>query len=74
MHRFRALVLLAKFLDLGPWAVDHALSVGIFPYVLKLLQSSAIELRNVLVFIWTKILASDRTCQNDLLKDNTSTS
>merc|ERR1712178_292971 len=70
MHRFRALVLLAKFLDLGPWAVDHALSVGIFPYVLKLLQSSAIELRNVLVFIWTKILASDRTCQSDLLKDN----
>ena len=70
LHRFRALVLLAKFLDLGPWAVDHALSVGIFPYVLKLLQSSAIELRNVLVFIWTKILASDRTCQSDLLKDN----
>ena len=57
MHRVRALVLLAKFLDLGPWAVDQALSVGIFPYVLKLLQSSVPELRDVLVFIWTKILA-----------------
>ena len=70
MHRVRALLLLAKFLDLGPWAVDQALSVGIFPYVLKLLQSSVPELRNVLVFIWTKIMASDKSCQGDLVKDN----
>jgi hypothetical protein len=34
-HRLRALVLLGRFLDMGPWAVDLALSVGIFPYVLK---------------------------------------
>ncbi|KAG8050824.1 hypothetical protein GUJ93_ZPchr0009g359 [Zizania palustris] len=53
-HRFRALVLLGRFLDMGPWAVDLALSVGIFPYVLKLLQTSAMELRQILVFIWTK--------------------
>jgi regulator-associated protein of mTOR len=70
MHRVRALVLLARFLDLGPWAVDQALSVGIFPYVLKLLQSSAVELRDVLVFIWAKILASDSTCHSELVKDN----
>ena len=38
-HRVRALVLLRRFLDLGPSAVNLALSVGIFPYVLKLLQS-----------------------------------
>lgn len=38
-HRVRALVLLKRFLDLGPSAVNLALSVGIFPYVLKLLQS-----------------------------------
>ena len=38
VHRLRALVLLGRFLDMGPWAVDLALSVGIFPYVLKLLQ------------------------------------
>ncbi|KAA3481738.1 Regulatory-associated of TOR 1-like protein [Gossypium australe] len=28
-HRFRALVLLGRFLDMGPWVVDMALSVGI---------------------------------------------
>ncbi|XP_012946478.1 regulatory-associated protein of mTOR, partial [Aplysia californica] len=59
VHRVRALDLLGKFLDLGPWAVNLALSVGIFPYVLKLLQSSARELRPLLVFIWAKILAVD---------------
>ena len=37
----------------------QALSVGIFPYVLKLLQSPAKELRPYLVFIWTKLLAAD---------------
>lgn len=47
-----------------PWRADalplpQALSVGIFPYVLKLLQSSARELRPLLVFIWAKILAVD---------------
>ncbi|GMF12431.1 unnamed protein product [Phytophthora lilii] len=70
VHRLRALVLLKKFLDLGPWAVNLALSVGIFPYVLKLLQSPASELRQVLVFIWTKILALDSSCQVDLVKDD----
>lgn len=70
IHRLRALMLLSRFLDLGPWAVNLALSVGIFPYVLKLLQSPAQELKLVLVFIWAKILAVDRACQTDLLKDN----
>lgn len=70
VHRLRALELLARFLDLGPWAVNLALGVGIFPYVLKLLQSSARELRPVLVFIWAKILAVDPTCQVDLVKDH----
>ena len=68
-HRVRALVLLRRFLDLGPWAVNLALSVGIFPYVLKLLQSPAPELRQVLVAIWSKILAFDASCQSDLVKD-----
>jgi regulator-associated protein of mTOR len=63
-------VLLGKFLDLGPWAVHQALAVGIFPYVLKLLQSPAVELKLILVFIWARILAVDPTCQSDLLKDN----
>ena len=69
-HRLRALILLGRFLDLGLWAVDLALSVGIFPYVLKLLQTTAPELRQILVFIWTKILALDRSCQVDLVKDD----
>lgn len=70
VHRMRALDLLGRFLDLGPWAVNLALSVGIFPYVLKLLQSSAKELRPLLVFIWAKILAVDNTCQADLVRDH----
>jgi regulator-associated protein of mTOR len=70
VHRLRALMLLSKFLDLGSKAVNLSLSVGIFPYVLKLLQSPAAELRPVLVFIWAKLLAVDASCQADLLKDN----
>ena len=67
VHRLRALVLLGRFLDMGRWAVDLALSVGIFPYVLKLLQTTAPDLRQTLVFIWTKILALDRSCQASYL-------
>ncbi len=63
MHRLRALVLLGRFLDMGPWAVELALSVGIFPYVLKLLQTTSSDLRSTLVFIWAKVLALDRSCQ-----------
>ncbi|EAT40599.1 AAEL007690-PA [Aedes aegypti] len=69
VHRLRALELLGHFLDLGPEEVNLALSVGIFPYVLKLLQSLAKELRPFLVFIWAKILAVDGTCQIDLIRD-----
>ncbi|PKU65192.1 regulatory-associated protein of TOR 1 isoform X1 [Dendrobium catenatum] len=70
--RFRALVLLGRFLDMGHWAVNQALSVGIFPYVLKLLQSKAMELQQILVFIWTKILSLDNgncSFRDDLVKD-----
>src|SRR6185369_12185938 len=70
VHRSRALGLLSKFLDLGPWAVNLALSIGIFPYVLKLLQSLAADLKPPLVFIWARILAVDGSCQQDLLRDN----
>lgn len=68
-HRIRALELLEKFLDIGPWAVNLALNVGIFPYVLKLLQSQAVELRPYLVCIWAKILAVDYTCQVDIVRE-----
>ena len=68
-HRVRALVLLRRFLELGPRAVDVALCVGIFPYVLKLLQSPAPELRRPLVAIWASILAFDGSCRSDLARD-----
>ena len=69
IHRLRALDLLGRFLDLGPWAVSLALSVGIFPYVLKLLQASARELRPLLVFIWAKILAVDQVKKDNYTPD-----
>jgi regulator-associated protein of mTOR len=70
VHRVRALVLLSQFLDLGPWAVYLALSIGIFPYVLKLLQSPAPDLKPVLVFIWARIMAVDyKNTQQELVKD-----
>ncbi|EGX94975.1 TORC1 growth control complex subunit Kog1 [Cordyceps militaris CM01] len=69
-HRVRALILLGRFLDLGPWSVQLALSIGIFPYVLKLLQSAATELKPVMVFIWARLIAVDISCQQDLAKDN----
>lgn len=60
---------MARFVDLGTWAVGHALSVGIFPYVLKLLQSATKELKPWLAFIWAKILAVEPNCQQDLIKE-----
>ena len=48
-HRLRALVLLRRYLALGPHAVNLSLVVGIFPYILKLLQSSASDIRQVAI-------------------------
>ena len=71
VHRVRAVELLARFVDLGSWAVVSALSVGIFPYVLKLIQScNTKELRPSLAFIWAKILSVDPACQFELVKEN----
>lgn len=70
VHRIRALVLLSRFLDLGPWAVYLSLSIGIFPYVLKLLQSPAPELKPILVFIWSRIMSIDyKNTQAELIKE-----
>jgi regulator-associated protein of mTOR len=67
-HRTRALVGLCKFLDLGPWAVNLGLSIGIFPYVLKLLQAPTVDLKPLLIFIWARILGVFRACQDDLIR------
>jgi regulator-associated protein of mTOR len=65
-HRLRALILLSQFVDLGPWAVHLVLTIGIFPYISKLLQAAGQDLRPVLIFIWARILAVDSTVQVDL--------
>ncbi|CDG24142.1 Raptor N-terminal CASPase-like domain-containing protein [Caenorhabditis elegans] len=68
-HRVRALRLLARFLDFGRWAIGYSLAVGIFPYVLKLLQSNISDLKISLAFIWAKILAVDPSCQMELFNE-----
>lgn len=68
-HRVKVLPLLSKYMQTGPIAVDLVLSVGIFPYVQQLLRSKSAEMRQDLVFIWSKILALDDTCRTDLVKD-----
>lgn len=73
-HRVNALILLSSFCDLGPWAVHLALTIGIFPYVAKLLQSPSNDLRPVLIYIWARILAFDQGCQVDLYRDPTGSS
>ncbi|KIY50498.1 hypothetical protein FISHEDRAFT_39035, partial [Fistulina hepatica ATCC 64428] len=65
-HRLRALILLSQFVDLGPWAVNLVLAIGIFPYISKLLQAAGQDLRPVLIFIWARILAVDPSVQVDL--------
>jgi len=45
--RERSLWTLARFVDLGPWAVSRVLALGVFPYLLKLLKSSSRSLREV---------------------------
>ena len=68
-HRLRALLLLRRYLALGPHAVNLALLVGIFPYILKLLQSPAADIRQVLICIWASILGFDSQCRQELIRD-----
>jgi len=68
-HRLKALLLLKKYLALGPAAVHSTLFVGLSPYILKLLQSPAADVRQILVCIWAFIVGFDPSCRNDLIKD-----
>ena len=67
-YRVRSLRLLARYLDLGSWAVIDALSCGVMPYVCRLLQQA--DLVFIMVVIWTKILLVDKTeaTLGDLIK------
>jgi regulator-associated protein of mTOR len=70
VHRQRALGLMAKFASLGEWAVLDSLHVGVFPYLLKLLQSPAPEIRGPLLQLWLRILWYDGGAAVDLLKED----
>eukprot|EP01105_Mastigella_eilhardi_P022041 TRINITY_DN5399_c0_g1_i1.p1 TRINITY_DN5399_c0_g1~~TRINITY_DN5399_c0_g1_i1.p1 ORF type:complete len:1313 (-),score=293.10 TRINITY_DN5399_c0_g1_i1:67-4005(-) len=70
LYRPKALRLLARFFDLGPWAIEQALQVGIFMYLVKMMQNSKVEEHESFLIIWAKLTAYDRTCQNDLVKEN----
>uniref|UniRef100_A0A915HUM9 Raptor N-terminal CASPase-like domain-containing protein n=1 Tax=Romanomermis culicivorax TaxID=13658 RepID=A0A915HUM9_ROMCU len=69
-HRIRGLELLERFVDLGAYAVDMALAVGIFTYILKLLQSPAVEIRPHLTFLWAKVLAFQPENQRELIRED----
>ena len=66
-HRRRALLLLARFLSRSAAAVQHVLDVGIFPYVLKLLEGGGGEVREVLCYLWVKLIANDSSVADELL-------
>jgi len=67
-YRNKALELFTRFLDIGVWAVNEALSVGIYHYVMRLLQRSSPKIISHLIFIWSKIIAVDHSLQVDLVK------
>jgi len=68
-HRLRALHLLKKYLALGPAAVNLSLMVGIYPYILKLLQSPAEDIKQTLITIWASIIGFDASCRSELIRE-----
>ncbi|KAJ2453013.1 Target of rapamycin complex 1 subunit kog1 [Coemansia sp. RSA 2336] len=68
--RLGALMLLYRFVSLGPWAVDLALHVGFFPYMMRLLASRTVEVQELVILIWARLIAVDPSLGNDLLKNN----
>ncbi|KAJ1891593.1 Target of rapamycin complex 1 subunit kog1, partial [Coemansia sp. IMI 209127] len=67
-YRVRALILLYRFMNLGPWAVDLAMAVGIHPYMSKLLASTTTEIREILILVWARLSAVDLGLHAELLK------
>ncbi|KAJ1832635.1 Target of rapamycin complex 1 subunit kog1 [Coemansia sp. RSA 2711] len=67
-YRLNALMLLYRFINLGPWAVNQALLVGFFPYMCKLLSSNTIEIRELMVLIWARLIAVDPSLKADLVR------
>ncbi|KAJ2716338.1 Target of rapamycin complex 1 subunit kog1 [Coemansia spiralis] len=69
-YRLRALILLYRFMNLGPWAVDLAMAVGIYPYMTKLLGSTTPEIREILILVWARLVAVDPAMHPELLKND----
>ncbi|KAJ2850542.1 Target of rapamycin complex 1 subunit kog1, partial [Coemansia brasiliensis] len=67
-YRLGALMLLYRFISLGPWAVDLALHVGFFPYMIRLLASRTVEIQELVILIWARLIAVDPSLSEDLLK------
>lgn len=76
--RFRALLLFARFCDLGPEAVNLTLIAGTYDSIFKLLTATparapppaagVVDLAPILVFIWAKILGVDVASQEALVE------
>lgn len=68
-HRARALNLIQKYLTISPGAVNLSLLVGIFPYLVKLLQSPTAEIKQVMISIWCNIIGFDVSCRMEIVRD-----
>lgn len=68
-HRVKALHLLRRYVALGPEAVHSILAVGVYPYILKLLHNPMVEIRHMLMSIWTYVIGFDISCREELVKD-----
>ncbi|KAJ2497917.1 Target of rapamycin complex 1 subunit kog1, partial [Coemansia sp. RSA 1972] len=69
-HRLSVLVLLYRFVNLGPWAANMALHVGFFTYLTKLLSSATVEIQELSILIWARLIAIDPSLSNDLMKED----
>ncbi|KAI0979765.1 hypothetical protein GJ496_010293 [Pomphorhynchus laevis] len=72
-YRRQTLYLVVRFMNISIQCVELMLVVGALPYTLRLLKqihAGNAEFRHFLLVIWSKILAVDRTCQIELIKEN----
>ncbi|KAJ1788085.1 Target of rapamycin complex 1 subunit kog1, partial [Coemansia sp. RSA 2167] len=69
-HRLSVLVLLYRFVNLGPWAANMTLHVGFFTYLTKLLSSATVEIQELSILIWARLIAIDPSLSTDLMKED----
>lgn len=51
-------------------AVNLVMTIGIFPYMVKLLQALPGDVRPLIIFIWVRIIAISPSVRNELLTAN----